>query len=266
MYVPDEHSTETSRSVTGVPSSASASCAECTTNEETVTGRAGISTSSPSRTREYERLPLILMALTFDGTCMIAPDSRPTAASMSSRARPCAAFDAVSSPSASSVTVVWPSRIVPTYSFSVSARWPSSLVARSMPRTSTPVAIGSSVPACPTRRVRAIPRIFATTSCEVKPDGLSTMTRPARRPPPPLPESASRSPLWMGLLLSRFILPRCPRRRPRPAYGTDRPRRRTGRPKRPRAPWRPRPVPCRGGRRSSWRSPAGRPARRPGSA
>ncbi len=62
------------------------------------------------------------MALTFDGTCMIAPDSAAIPASMSSRARPCAALDAVISPSASSVTVVWPSRIVPTYSFSVSAR------------------------------------------------------------------------------------------------------------------------------------------------
>ncbi len=52
MYVPEEHSTETSRSVTGVPSAASVSVTEYRTNEETVTGRAGISTSSPSRTRE----------------------------------------------------------------------------------------------------------------------------------------------------------------------------------------------------------------------
>ena len=73
------------------------------------------------------------------------------------------------------------------YSFSVSARWPSSLVAFSTPRTSTPVAIGSSVPAWPTRRVPAMPRILATTSCEVKPDGLSTMTRPVGRPLPLVP-------------------------------------------------------------------------------
>src|ERR1700761_6587826 len=47
-----------------------------------------------------------------------------------------------------------------------------------MPMTSTPVAIGSSVPAWPTRRVRARRRTRATTSCEVMPPGLSTMTRP----------------------------------------------------------------------------------------
>src|ERR1700728_2147119 len=44
--------------------------------------------------------------------------------------------------------------------------------------TRTPVAIGSSVPAWPTRRVWARRRIRATTSCEVMPPGLSTMTSP----------------------------------------------------------------------------------------
>src|ERR1700691_1720475 len=57
-------------------------------------------------------------------------------------------------------------------------RWPSSRVAFSMPMTRTPVAIGSSVPAWPTRRVWARRRIRATTSCEVMPPGLSTMTSP----------------------------------------------------------------------------------------
>src|SRR3984885_2287622 len=57
-------------------------------------------------------------------------------------------------------------------------RWPSSLVAFSTPMTRTPVAIGSSVPAWPTRRVWARRRIRATTSCEVMPPGLSTMTSP----------------------------------------------------------------------------------------
>src|ERR1700749_2059233 len=47
-----------------------------------------------------------------------------------------------------------------------------------MPTTRTPVAIGSSVPAWPTRRGRARRRMRATTSCEVMPPGLSTMTRP----------------------------------------------------------------------------------------
>src|SRR5436309_11195176 len=47
-----------------------------------------------------------------------------------------------------------------------------------MPTTRTPVAIGSSVPAWPTRRVCASRRTRATTSCEVIPPGLSTMSRP----------------------------------------------------------------------------------------
>src|SRR5215469_12959917 len=67
--------------------------------------------------------------------------------------------------------VVW-------YVLRVSARWPSRRVAFSTPTTSTPVAMGSSVPAWPTRRVPARRRIRATTSCEVSPAGLSTMTSP----------------------------------------------------------------------------------------
>ena len=51
MYVPDEQTTETTRSTTGVPSSATASRTSWTANEEMVTGRAGISNSSPSRAR-----------------------------------------------------------------------------------------------------------------------------------------------------------------------------------------------------------------------
>ena len=50
--------------------------------DETVTGRAGISKSSPSRTRVYERTPLILMALTLDGTCMMGPLSSAIPASI----------------------------------------------------------------------------------------------------------------------------------------------------------------------------------------
>ena len=59
-----------------------------------------------------------------------------------------------------------------------SIRCPSSRVARPTPSTSTPVAIGSSVPAWPTLRVPRARRARATTSCEVSPPGLSTTTRP----------------------------------------------------------------------------------------
>lgn len=85
----------------------------------------------------------------------------------------------MTSPSRSSVTVVWPSRMVASYVLAVSIRWPSSRVARSTPITSTPVAIGSSVPACPTFRVPANHRSLATTPWEVMPSGLSTITRPS---------------------------------------------------------------------------------------
>ncbi|CAM5733016.1 hypothetical protein SHIRM173S_01604 [Streptomyces hirsutus] len=51
MYVPEEQTTETTRSSTGVPFSATAGRTSYTVNEETVTGRAGMSNSSPSRAR-----------------------------------------------------------------------------------------------------------------------------------------------------------------------------------------------------------------------
>src|SRR6478735_824174 len=82
------------------------------------------------------------------------------------------------SPSASSVFVLSPRRTVASYAFSVSMRCPSRRVARLTPRTSTPVAIGSSVPAWPTLRVPASRRTRDTTSCDVMPPDLSTTTSP----------------------------------------------------------------------------------------
>ncbi len=57
-------------------------------------------------------MPSILIALTLDGTCMISPVSAATPASMASPVTPSAGTEAVTSPSRSSVTVVWPSRTV----------------------------------------------------------------------------------------------------------------------------------------------------------
>src|SRR5580698_3408762 len=109
---------------------------------------------------------------------MISPVSRSTsAASVSAETSAAEAVDVIS-PSASSVLVDWPSLIVAAYSFSVRVGYPSSLVAFSTPTTRTPVAIGSRVPACPPFLVPASRRIRATTSCDVMPPGLSTMTRP----------------------------------------------------------------------------------------
>ena len=83
----------------------------------------------------------------------MSPRSAATAASMSASATSAAETVCSTSPSASSVVVVWPSRMVAAYDLSVAVSSPRILVARSMPTTSTPVAIGSSVPACPTLRV-----------------------------------------------------------------------------------------------------------------
>src|SRR5580658_4215010 len=123
------------------------------------------------------------MALTAGGTCWISPVRPATALASCCCVSATAAASAagavpVISPSASSVLVDWPSLIVAEYSFSVRGRYPSSLVACSTPTTRTPVAIGSREPACPTFLVPASRGIRATTSCDVMPPGLSTMTRP----------------------------------------------------------------------------------------
>lgn len=175
--MPLEHTTRTSRS--NVPSPGRLSPRS---NSNTVMGRGASFTSSPERTRAYERTPSTLIAETDEGTCMISPvNAAIPAAICSSRTAATSSAGAVpvTSPSASSVRVHWPRRIVASYSFCVRVRCPSSRVARSTPSTRTPVAIGSSVPAWPTRRVPTSRRILPTTSCEVQPPGLSTMTRPS---------------------------------------------------------------------------------------
>ena len=174
--MPDEHSTSTSTSSSSAlgPATATAS------NRATVTGRAASSTVSPARTRSYARRPSTLIADTALGTCWMSPVSGRIAArdrvlgDARGRGR-----STTTSPSASSVPSHCPSRIVAVYALSVRTRWCSNRVAAPTPSTSTPVAIGSSVPAWPTRRVRASRRIRATTSCDVSPAGLSTTTSPS---------------------------------------------------------------------------------------
>ena len=78
------------------------------------------------------------------------------------------------SPSASSVEVRAPNEMSATYPLRSSVRRPKSFVASPIPTTSTPLALGSSVPACPTRFSPNTRRTRETTSWLVKPSGLST--------------------------------------------------------------------------------------------
>ena len=119
------------------------------------------------------------MALTADGICSMSPRSAATAVSICASVTSAAETVSSTSPSASSVEVVWPSRMVAAYDLAVAVSSPRIFVARSMPITSTPVAIGSRVPAWPTFRVPKMRLQRPTTSWLVMPAGLSTTTRPA---------------------------------------------------------------------------------------
>ncbi|CFE36054.1 Uncharacterised protein [Mycobacterium tuberculosis] len=68
--------------------------------------------------------------------------------------------------------------MVAAYDLGAAVSRPRILVARSMPITNTPVAIGSRVPAWPTRRVAKMRRHRPTTSWLVIPAGLSITTIP----------------------------------------------------------------------------------------
>jgi len=82
------------------------------------------------------------------------------------------------SPSRSYVSVVVPSWIFARYTLSDAIRYSLTRVAWPTHTSSTPVANGSSVPACPTRLILRTRRIQATTSCEVQPCGLSMFRMP----------------------------------------------------------------------------------------
>ena len=144
-------------------------------------GTAGRSTSSPARTRAYARLPSTLIADTDDGTCAMSPVSGerrlPHCPTVTRRRVGALEELALGVVGRSSTPPAGSSRRSPCRP----ARWPSRRVARLTPRTSTPVAIGSSVPAWPTFRVPASRRTRPTTSCDVQPDGLVDDDQAARR-------------------------------------------------------------------------------------
>src|SRR5687767_8620444 len=119
------------------------------------------------------------MAETALGTCSIPPVRPAIALSTAARSTSVAGVEDVTSPSASSVAVRCPRRMVAVYSLSQPTRKVSRRVALPTPSTSTPVAIGSSVPAWPTLRVPARRRPRPTTSWEVQPAGLSTTSSPS---------------------------------------------------------------------------------------
>src|SRR6266851_3536529 len=82
-------------------------------------------------------------------------------------------------PPASYVSVAIPRRRSASYAFSRPLRKRASRVARPTTSGSTPVAPGSSVPVCPTRRSPRTLRSRAATSCDVGPAGLSTTSNPS---------------------------------------------------------------------------------------
>src|SRR5262245_54092507 len=84
----------------------------------------------------------------------------------------------VNAPSLSPVVEVQPSRAVATYVFGSGKRYRWSLVALPSSTIRSPVANGSSVPACPTFPPRSR-RTRSTRSCEVIPAGLSQIRMPA---------------------------------------------------------------------------------------
>jgi hypothetical protein len=77
---------------------------------------------------------------------------------------PAISWRAVTSPPASSVEVSTPRTTSPVYDFGAELRNRSRRVAEPTPTTSTPVASGSRVPACPMRRSPKVRRHTATTS------------------------------------------------------------------------------------------------------
>src|SRR5438105_6302401 len=145
-----------------------------------VTARATRSTSSPARASSYRRLPSTLRAENLGGVCSISPTKPRNASRTRSSVRPSTGRVSSTRPAESWVSVTCPKRTVASYSFSPSAMNPATLVASPTQMGRTPVAVGSSVPVCPTRFTLKSPFTRRTTSNEVGPLGLFTTTTPLR--------------------------------------------------------------------------------------
>ena len=117
------------------------------------------------------------MAEYMGGIWRIFPRKWARAPSSSSRVTDTGRFSRIS-PVVSWVLVTTPSFISARYSFSDSLANSTARVARPMNTGSTPVAMGSRVPAWPTRFSWKIPRSLAHTSMEVQSRGLSMMMIP----------------------------------------------------------------------------------------
>src|SRR5438132_5131457 len=108
----------------------------------------------------------------------MSPTNDRRASRTPSSLRPSTGLVSSTRPAASCVSVTWPKRTVASYSFSPSAMNPAILVAAPTQIGKTPVAVGSSVPVCPTRFDLKRPFTRRTTSNEVGPLGLLTTTTP----------------------------------------------------------------------------------------
>src|SRR3954469_3520290 len=142
------------------------------------TWRASRSTSSPARASSYSRFPSTLRAEYIGGVCSTSPTKDPSAIRTASSVSPSTGRVSSVRPAPSCVSVTWPKRTTASYSFSPSLTKLAILVASPMQMGSTPVAVGSSVPVCPQRRVLKSPFTRRTTSKLVGPLGLSTTTTP----------------------------------------------------------------------------------------
>ena len=111
------------------------------------------------------------------GTCRMVPVNRGSTASSSARVT-LTGRSSSTVPVLSWVSVTSPSRRRASYSFSPRSAKETALVAAPTNTGRTPVAMGSRVPAWPTRFSWRMPRSLAQTSMLVHPAGLSMMTIP----------------------------------------------------------------------------------------